>query len=151
MLIKIKRFIKWGPVAARITLWASGSHSSSLTKVRSVYLYIKQTYPENFINITALIIPHAHLPEDTAFGVNTHLVHFIGAQDSLRPAWQPLSCQIHGRPDHPCYWPLHWHSKQHSDAVEEERELRLLAPDYLAVVPLSVIFSMLVECCLVLL
>ena len=61
-----------------------------------------------------------------------------------------MSCQIHGRPDHPCYWPLDWDSKHHPDAVEEEGELLLLAPDYLAVGPLSVIYSMILECCLAL-
>jgi hypothetical protein len=34
--------------------------------------------------------------------------------------------------------------------VEEEGELLLLAPQYIAVDPLSVIFSMIVDCCLAL-
>ena len=108
--------------------------------VRSVnWWYIKRTLPENLKDITTLLIPYGAYLE----------VLFLGLSIACCAA-TALSCQIHKRPDHPYYCPLHWHSNHHPDTVEEEGELLLLAPDYLTVGPLCVIFSMIVDCCLAL-
>ena len=70
--LKIK-FLDWNISSGRlcrITLWASTSCQSSLTKVRSAYWwYVKETYLENLVNITTLKIPH---------GVNTNESTFSG-------------------------------------------------------------------------
>ena len=130
-------FIAWGLGAARITLWASLSHSSSLTKVRSGHWwYIKQTYQDNFINITTLLIPEvAHL-ELIFSGLRIVCWAATFLPDTKRNPITLATDHCTGK------------ANTNPDTMEEEGELFLLAPDYFGVGPLCVILSMIIDCCL---
>ena len=101
-------------------MWASLSHSSSFSKVRSVHWwYITQTYQKTLIDIITLLNPEGADWDELFLGIGIATTVLPGTKNTQSPLLTATALAQQTR----------------SDAVEEEGELLLLAPHYLAVAP----------------